>query len=93
MSYRVSYNPELSDRYPLMVKRRKSKAKLLMLTVFMAALAAGIFTRGTVLRFLIPGDSEVTVAAFSAMVEQVEMGESLHDAVLGFCQEIIVNGS
>jgi hypothetical protein len=42
---------------------------------------------------LIPGDPETTAAAFSTMVERVGMGEPLRESILGFCQEIIINGS
>lgn len=93
MSYHVSYNPELSHRYPVVPQRRKKISKYLVVFGLIAALTAGAAWRGGILRLLIPGDPETTVAAFSTMVERVGMGEPLRESILGFCQEIIVNGS
>lgn len=40
---------------------------------------------------LIPGDPDVTVAAFSQMVDQLQCGDPLSDAVEGFCREIFAH--
>lgn len=39
----------------------------------------------------IPGNAQVTAAAFEAMVEDLRAGESVSDALTVFCQEIIHN--
>ena len=93
MSYCVSYNPEFSKRYPFAQRRQRQLSKTLIVLVLIAALTAGAAWRGGILRFLIPGDPDVTVAAFSTMVEKVEMGEPLRESLLAFCREIITNGS
>ena len=93
MSYRVSYNPELSVKYALKMSPKKKISKSFVVIGLVAALATGVWMRVDMLRFLIPGDPDVTAAAFSEMVERVEMGEPLRESLLAFCREIIVNGS
>ena len=93
MSYHISYNPELSARYPIVLHHKKKLSKPLIVIGLAAALAAGAAMRDGVLRFLIPGDPDVTAEAFSTMVDRVEMGEPLRESLLSFCQEIIINGS
>lgn len=91
MSYRVDYTPEMKERYPTFIKIRK-KLPIRPLLLFVIAIAAcyGIFRSG-VLRLLIPGDPAVTTAAFSGMVDDIGAGESVRQAFLAFCKEIIVN--
>ena len=93
MSYRVSYNPELSALYPQKMPHIRKISKSFVVIGLAMALTAGAFLRDNIFHVLIPGDPEVTAAAFSAMVERVEMGEPLRESLLVFCQEIIVNGS
>jgi len=93
MSYRVEYNPELRKRYPLVEKiRNKNLLKVLLVSV--AAIAAiYTITCSDVLQFLIPGDPEVTTAAFSLLLDEIGEGEPVREAFLSFCREIIVNAS
>lgn len=89
MSYRVDYNPEMEKRYPTLPKfRKKLPVRPLLLTVVVVAVIYGIFNSG-VLRLLIPGDPAVTTAAFSGMVDDIGAGESVREAFLTFCKEII----
>ena len=37
----------------------------------------------------IPGDKEVTKAAFTDMVEELENGESMQNAITTFCREVL----
>ena len=91
MSYRVDYNPEVKDRYPSKVKiRRDLPIRQILLIAAAIAACFGIACSG-VLRFLIPGDQAVTAAAFSGMVEDIGAGESVRQAFLDFCKEIILN--
>lgn len=91
MSYHVEYNPELGKRYPSVPKQRRkpSVAVILLLAVVIAAYA---FFQNGLIRYLIPGDPEVTTAAFSTLVERIEEGESVRESLAGFCQEIILRG-
>lgn len=37
----------------------------------------------------IPGDAELTAAAFETMVEDIRVGEPISDALTAFCREVI----
>lgn len=92
MSYCVEYNPEFNCKYPR-PKRRKClpNKKVLYLLIFFVAMY--VFVQGRAYRYLIPGNPEVTISAFSTMVEQVDEGAPIKDAFFTFCQEIIANGN
>lgn len=93
MSYCVDYNPEMKKRYPTYTKvRRKVSVRSLLLAVAVIVVCYGIFRSG-LLRFFIPGDPAVTTAALSGMVDDIGAGESVRQAFLTFCKEIIVNAS
>lgn len=90
MSYSVEYNPELGRRYPATRKKRGKSAGPVMI---LAAIAVAMYTfvQSGLVRYLLPGDPEVTAAAFSMLVERVEAGEPVRESLLHFCEEIIVN--
>lgn len=91
MSYRVDYNPEMKNRYPSKIKiRKKLPVRPILLAVVGVTVIWGICSSG-ILRFLIPGDEAVTTAAFSGMVDEIGAGESVRQAFINFCKEIIVN--
>lgn len=91
MSYRVDYNPEMNNRYPsTMREKKKLPMKTILIVVAAVAISSGIFN-SEVLRFLIPGDVAVTTAAFSGMVDDISTGDSVRQAFLNFCKEIILN--
>ena len=93
MSYSVNYNPELKDRYPSAENPgRKFSVKLLLWCAAIAVLLL-VVSRGEVLRICLPGEPDVTADAFSAMVEQIGAGESVQEAFVDFCKEIIYSGS
>ena len=92
MSYCIEYNPELNTKYP---KRKYTKQfpikKLLFLTIILVT--SYVFLQAKLYRYFIPGDPDVTVPAFSAMVASVGDGDSVKDAFVKFCREIIINGN
>ena len=91
MSYRVDYNPEMKNRYPSTFRvKKKLPMRLILISVAAMAVCGCILFSG-VLRFLIPGDAAVTTAAFSGMVDDIGAGESVRQAFLTFCREIIIN--
>ena len=92
MSYRVDYNPEMKNRYPSLPKiRKKLPVRPLLLSIVAIAAFYGIFSSG-LLRWLIPGEPAVTTAAFNGMMDDIGAGESVRQAFLTFCKEIILNG-
>ena len=93
MSYRVDYSPELSTQYPTRVKiPRKLPLRPILLSFAVILFCYGVYCTG-VWKLLIPGDPAVTTAAFSGMVDDIGAGESVRQAFLTFCREIIVHAS
>ena len=91
MSYRVDYNPEMKNRYPSAFRiKKKLPMKPILISVAAIAVCGGILFSG-MLRFLIPGDAAVTTAAFSGMVDDIGAGESVRQAFLAFCKEIMIH--
>ncbi len=91
MSYHVEYNPELGKRYPSIPKQRRKPAAAIMLLLAVVIASYAFFQNGLI-RYLIPGDPEVTTAAFSTLVERIGEGDSVRESLVGFCQEIILSG-
>ena len=92
MSYYVEYSPELKKRYPIRVKRNKNPTVTVAI-LLLAAVAAYISVQYGLVRYLIPGNQEVTAAAISQLVEQLASGEPIREAVITFCEEIVTNGA
>ena len=88
LGYRIDYGQ------PCPAKVRKKNPVSLILCTFLAVfmLIAGMLwpAMGTQIReFLIPGDADVTVAAFSELILDMREGESLGEALRLFGWEIL----
>lgn len=94
MGYRIVYdrNPKYDDRTTFHWGKFQTAAAGFLAVFFL--LTGTFWPEGKAMlqRILIPGDAEVTIAAFSSMVEQIQAGEPIGDAVTAFCGEIIENG-
>ncbi|MBR4016518.1 MAG: hypothetical protein IKK11_01755 [Oscillospiraceae bacterium] len=90
MGYTVEYNPELTKRYP---KPKVTGHKIPVILIVSIILVIGIYllTRDAIIELLVPGDTQVTTAAFSEMMGQIAAGESFKDAFFAFCEDIISN--
>lgn len=93
MGYCVEYNPEFKNRYPSVPRNRKRLPIGILIWGAAAVTAVYILVSSGVLRHLIPGDPNVTTAAFSLLVEEIAEGESVRDAFFAFCREIVVNAT
>ena len=74
------------------VKESKSSRKVFMKWVvcFCVALFLGLLLQlRSVQDFLIPGDPEVTRAAFSGFTKELREGGSFRDATAVFCKQVI----
>ena len=91
MSYNITYNPELKKRYPV-IRRNRSNPLNTALILLVSFVALYVLTRSGIMHYFIPGDPEATVEAFSTMVKRVSQGETVGNAVVGFCKEIISGG-
>ena len=88
MAYKIQYNPEDTARYPQAGRRKPIPWKRLLL--LMAVCAAALWLRRNgIPAFLIPGDPEVTTAAANNMVQNLQQGSSVNEAVTVFCKEIL----
>ena len=88
MAYRIAYGPSGTV---LKEKRRKRRKWISAVAVF--ALVIGIlrlFWIGDWMRdFLIPGDPDVTVAAWNTMVDKLRDGSGIRLAVAAFCEQVL----
>ena len=92
MSYTVEYNPELRKSYP-MKKRIVTNFPIKPVAITLGILVAlFVVHRLDVLHWIIPGDPAVTTGAFSSMVEDVRSGQTVSDAIVSFCKNVISGG-
>jgi hypothetical protein len=89
MSYKIQYEKFLKQEL-LGIKSRKIPYPIVKWSVIsIIAVTAAILCRLGMFDFLIPGNKEVTKDAFQTMVEGVQEGNSVKDAVVAFCEEIL----
>ncbi len=88
MGYTVEYNPELTKRYPT-EKYQSKKTPIILIVSLILIIGLYITTRESIYQLMIPGDPQVTTAAFSEMMDQIAAGESLKDSFFAFCEDII----
>lgn len=91
MAYIIEYSPQDAKRYP---KIKESKPIQIGRWLFPALLVAAVLWMRLygVPDFLIPGEPEQTKTAAAEMVNNLQKGAALDDAVTAFCQDII-NGA
>ena len=89
MSYKVQYHPELNGKYPgSSASHKRSGTKIIILSL-LAIFVGTLFVKNDILQYLIPGNPEVTAAAFATLVNEVGEGESVTEAIMHFCNDII----
>ena len=94
MAYRVCYSPEDNKRYPEVNKQGSGRGARYIAIISAVVLALSIpKVRDKLWMWLIPGDEAVTSGAFTQMVEDIQSGNSVADAVTVFCQEILDHGN
>ena len=88
MGYHITYNPDLNKKYPF---NKKSRDKLLTIAaaLLLCFIAVYVLAQSDIMYYLIPGDPEITAEAFSVMIKRVSQGETVGNAVVSFCKEII----
>ena len=93
MGYSIQYAPDLNIKYKAHKSTQINKKRFFILSACLIIVTALFF--GKVRNFLwelwIPGDADVTVAAFSEMLADVQQGTSVSKAVQDFCKEILKN--
>ena len=93
MSYTVEYNPDVRFKYPRVIKNNKTKiaTRTLLATVLLAVGFVIIKTKAY--EWLIPGDPDVTVPAFSGLISDFTSGMPVKEAVVKFCRGIVTGVS
>ena len=89
MAYKVVYGPmPKSQKKPGILRFQVLTALCLVL------FSLGVRTvwpegREVMQEFLLPGEQNATQAAFGEMLEGLENGQTLSDAVMAFCRQIV----
>lgn len=92
MSYSIEYDPEKNKLYPQKSERKHKWLIIALVAMISLFFLQKIDSKHVLKSFLIPGDPEITSAAFSSMVEDIREGDTVANAVTAFCLEIIDNG-
>ena len=93
MGYRIHYGENVIKEYIPESKNRSNIKLLWVLIVCCAFIFAFSRNKDTIINYLLPGNKEVTRAAISTFADDLRHGESLSDAAVAFCREIIENAN
>lgn len=89
MAYRISYQSiGKTSKFRSQIPWRK----LCILCAALLCIGALLVGRNAVMRWMLPGDPEVTGRALQTMIESLQSGTGLADAWTAFCKEIIAYG-
>ena len=88
MAYSISYQTVGKMKYPR-YHRRKKRSFRMYIVIF---LAAGAFFVHPIRHFLLPGNPEVTEQALSALVTDIQEGQTPMEAITTFCRTILEDG-
>ena len=89
----ISYGKNSKKRQVISIRKTPGLKRLCIIIVaviFICALYIGA-QNGSLSRILLPGDPEITEAAISTLIENLQDGKTVADAVEVFCKEIISN--
>ena len=93
MGFRIEYSQGEGRKVPIEEKSKSQPAvkRIAILVLACVFLFIGAQNISSVEEFLIPGEPEVTKAAFSSFIDDLQQGSSFRDAITVFCREIIQN--
>ena len=86
MAYQIRYTDASMVKQDKIV--RKPNVKLAIFACF-ALLLVSLLQIKSVQNFFIPGDPEVTKAAFTSFTQELRAGKRLGDAITTFCRQVI----
>ena len=86
MGYRIAYNPEMDDKYPL---KPVHSCKKITLVVAGIILSIVLFCNHSVREFFIPGNAEETLSNIETMINNIQEGVPISDAIDRFCEDIL----
>ena len=88
MSYCIRYEKKV---HPWQKRNHHRKGMMVIASLCLILLLIGCFGLEK-MQLLLPGDPSVTAQALDNMTEALSSGDSLKDAIVTFCQEILNNG-
>lgn len=91
MGYAIQYDTAATKKYPMKRRNISLKGKKVCLAVVSIILIAVLLQFSAVRRFLLPGDPVVTERAITKMVDELQAGDGLQEAITTFCREVINN--
>lgn len=90
MGYRIDYTTGQPSRKKLSPNISQKTLKITAIVAGIVLCAGMLIACAEPIRdFLIPGDRQVTEAAFQEMTEDLRDGQGLRDAFAVFCQKIL----
>lgn len=95
MGYSIQYGTSGKLEESWHANKKKIKRKIAAAVLVCAAVLALLFSGSVeaVRDFLVPGNPEITKAAFAQFTENIRQGNNVSDAIYTFCREIIENAS
>lgn len=95
MGYRIQYGREaIRTAIAEPVKMKEKRPGIVPFILITTAAVCLLLQKGGALTdYFIPGNKEVTSAAFTTLIDNVKGGEPVADAVTAFCREIIDNAN
>ena len=91
MGYRISYDNERMQIEQESGRHTYSRLISVLVVCLLVLGSLKLIGWDSLKNYVLPGDPELTEAAFTDMVESIRAGESVTDAVTAFCVEIIEN--
>lgn len=89
MGYKIKYGQTVRKRTVIDRNSVFYKGAVLTFTLLGAVLVLYLGSTGLLRQLLIPGNPDITQAAFTTMMSNLSDGMLLTDALTAFCQEII----
>ena len=95
MGYHIQYGKTIVKTAMLEPSAAKKKQPLwILILLVITVLGYTMQSNMDILHdYILPGDPEITAAAFDALVDDIRQGERFGDAVTTFCLEIIENAN
>lgn len=95
MGYRIEYGTSGSEKRSLAVKRYPMLYMTVLFFIGFLLLTVAFWPEGrnTMLRIILPGDSEVTAAALRGVVADLQAGADFSEVVTAFCREILAGAA
>lgn len=90
MGYQIQYGQTMKRKIIFDQKKKTNSSMSIKLVILGLLITLSIFLGNSgYLDFMIPGNKEATTAAFESMIQDVQNGENVKEAITAFCLEIL----